>query len=254
MHKFNIIIPTLNSYKVLKNCVLSIKIQSYSNWKVIFVDGKSNKKHKDYLKAICKEDERFVYMKQKIYRKGIFGAMNQGIEIIDKKSWVFFLGSDDWLLDKFTLEKINKKIKKNYCIAKDFIVFRGLYFDINKNIYSRKAYFINAPKKTFFNNKEYKKLIFNGYTPPHQVTLFNSNSKFFNNIYNDNFKIAGDLEFFCRICQYKSLHIAMSTGGISNRKHLERFTEVFKCYWQNFKILFFMPFSNRYFNRIRDIL
>ena len=36
--------------------------------------------------------------------------MNQGIEIIDKKSWVFFLGSDDWFLDKFTLEKMAVKL------------------------------------------------------------------------------------------------------------------------------------------------
>ena len=46
MNKFSIIIPTLNSYKILINLVDSIKYQTWNKWEVIFIDGDSIKTHK----------------------------------------------------------------------------------------------------------------------------------------------------------------------------------------------------------------
>ena len=43
MNKFIIIVPTLNSYKILNNLVNSIKSQTWKNWKVFFIDGGSTK-------------------------------------------------------------------------------------------------------------------------------------------------------------------------------------------------------------------
>ena len=130
------------------------------------------------------------------------------------------------------------------------MICRGKYFDINKNIYSREAYFINKKGDSFINSYDHKKLIFQGFTPPHQTTLFNGNSKIIFNRYNDNFKIAGDLEFFCRIGKHKKLSILnspleivnISTGGISDTKHLLRLKEVIKCYFKYFKFRFILPF------------
>ena len=110
MNKFSIIIPTLNSYKILINLVDSIKSQTWNKWEVVFVDGKSYQNHKNYLKELCNRDKRFSFYEQAKSSKGIFGAMNQGLEIVDKNSWVLFLGSDDKLRDKFTLEKLSQKI------------------------------------------------------------------------------------------------------------------------------------------------
>ena len=91
-------------------------------------------------KDVITEREKIDAM---INRKGIFGAMNQGIDLIDKNCWIFFLGSDDWLLDELILEKIDQQIKKNNLSLKDFIVFKGKYFNPDKKIYSRNSYFIN---------------------------------------------------------------------------------------------------------------
>ena len=78
MNKFSIIVPTLNSYKILINLVNSIESQTWNKWEVVFVDGESNQKHKNYLKELCNRDKRFFFYKQLKSNKGIFGAMNQG--------------------------------------------------------------------------------------------------------------------------------------------------------------------------------
>ena len=41
-----IVVPTLNSFKILERLVKSLKAQSTNNWKVIFVDGYSKGTHK----------------------------------------------------------------------------------------------------------------------------------------------------------------------------------------------------------------
>lgn len=263
MNKFSIIVPTLNSYKVLINLVNSIESQTWNKWEVIFVDGESYQNHKNYLKKLCNRDKRFSFYEQSKSRKGIFGAMNQGLEIIDKKSWVLFLGSDDKLRDNFTLEKLNIKINSLSLKNIDLLICKGIYFDIKKNIYSRDAYFINKKYDSLLELKDYKKLIFKGYTPPHQTTLFNGNSKIISERYNENFKLAADLELFCRLAKFsKKLYIAnipleiisISTGGISNINNFLRVKEVIKCYLKYFKLSFIFPFFRRYYNRYQQIL
>lgn len=263
MNNFSIIVPTLNSYKLLINLVNSIKSQTWHKWKVIFIDGESNQNHKNFLKEICYRDQRFSFHKQKKSYKGIYGAMNQGIEMIDKNSWFLFLGSDDHLIDPFILEKINNKINSLESNNLDLLICRGKYFDIRKNIYSRDAYFINNKTDSFLNLKDYKKLIFEGYTPPHQTTLFNSSSKIISEKYNENFKLAADLELFCRLAKSsKKLYIAnisleiisISTGGVSDINHFLRLKEVIICYLKHFKFRFIFPFFRRYYNRLKQFL
>ncbi len=263
MNKFSLIVPTLNSYKILTNLVNSIESQTWPNWEVIFIDGESNQNHRNYLKELCYRDKRFSFYMQTKHNKGIFGAMNQGLEIVDKNSWFLFLGSDDKLRDKFTLEKLNIKINSSGLNNMDLLICRGIYFDKTKNIYSRDAYFINKKNHFLLNLEDYKKLIFKGYTPPHQTTLFNGKSNISLERYNENYKLAGDLELFCRIaknnkklfisiCSFELIVIA--TGGVSDINHLLRLKEVIKCYLKYFKFRFIFPFIFRYYNRLKQIL
>ena len=54
-----IIVPTLNSHKVLVRLVNSLISQKFKDWRVIFIDGKSSLKHINYLKKLSKKDKRF---------------------------------------------------------------------------------------------------------------------------------------------------------------------------------------------------
>ena len=50
-----IIVPTLNSYKLLNDLIKSLKKQSFKNWKLIFIDGGSDLNHIEFLKKIQKK-------------------------------------------------------------------------------------------------------------------------------------------------------------------------------------------------------
>ena len=261
MNKFSIIVPTLNSYFILEDLVNSIKYQTWQKWDVVFIDGGSSEKHINYLEEICKKDNRFSFFKQSKANKGIFGAMNQGIEVVDKNSWLIFLGSDDKFLNNYILEKLNLKINKLDLNNIDLLICRGRYFDIKKNIFTRKAIFTDSKVDSFLNLDDYKKLVFKGFTPPHQSTLIRGKSKILSNGYNAKYRLAGDLEFFCRLTKTNQLSIVnfpidivhISTGGISDRENFLRIKEVLRCYAKYFKFYFFFPFILRYLNRLNQI-
>ncbi len=257
MNKFHLIVPTKNSYKILNKLINSVKKQTHENWSVIFIDGNSSKEHKDWLKEFCKKDKRFFYSKQRKIYQGIYGAMNQGLQFIEKNSWVLFLGSDDWIIEPNTFEKLNKNLKSLSTQNLDLVVCKGKYFRLNKSFY-RNSFFTKKFKDEEINLKTFKNLLFRGLTPPHQATLMRSTIFSAEYKYDDNFIIAGDLDFFCKLCNKENLSIflldlfivSISCGGISSRNHLKRFSEVLKSYISLFDKLFFIPFLNRYFLKI----
>ena len=262
MNKFQIIVPTLNSYFLLSKLIKSLKSQTWKNWKVIFIDGDSDYKHIKWLKSQCKKDKRFIYIHQRDKKKGIFGAMNQGIESIDKNNWILFWGSDDWVFDKNIFEKLNKKIKNNFLEELDMIICRGQYINTLKKLSSRKTFFINNKKDFYLEKDEYRKLLFLGYTPPHQATLINPKLFLSGTQYNEKLKIAADLDFFCNVSKLNKLKLAIfnfnlvkiSSGGISAKYTSKRLKEVIHCYIKHFGVLFFIPLILRYVNKISQKL
>ena len=58
MNSILIIVPTKNSTKYLGKLIDSLLDQDDPNWRVIFIDFKSQKSHKLYLKNICKQDSK----------------------------------------------------------------------------------------------------------------------------------------------------------------------------------------------------
>ncbi|MBO7490599.1 MAG: glycosyltransferase [Bacteroidales bacterium] len=98
---FSIIIPTFNSSKYIKRCLDSIVGQSLVQWEALIMDGGS----KDDTTIIAKSynDQRIsVYSEPD---NGVYDAMNKGI---DKATgnWLYFLGSDDYLLNNDILSQI----------------------------------------------------------------------------------------------------------------------------------------------------
>ena len=61
---FLIIVPTFNSYNDLKRLFVSIKSQTFQQWRVLFIDGNSTDHHKKWIKQ-CTEDERFMVINEK---------------------------------------------------------------------------------------------------------------------------------------------------------------------------------------------
>ena len=106
-YKISIITVTKNSEKFLKDCILSVKKQSYKNYEHIIIDGNSSDKTNKIIKSFKG--------KIKFYKnhndKGLYDAMNLGI----KKSsgeLIGILNSDD-IYFKNTLKIVNSYFNKN---------------------------------------------------------------------------------------------------------------------------------------------
>ena len=124
--------------------------------------------------------------------------MNQGIEFADKENWILFWGSDDWAFENKTFENLNKKIIENSLNDFDMVICHGNYVNQKNKKLSRKTYFLNNKRDFIINKQQYRKLLLFGLTPPHQTTLINP--KLFINglIYDQDLKIAADIELFCK--------------------------------------------------------
>ena len=102
MFKILIIVPTKDSWLKLPSLINSLKEQTDCNFRVIFIDYKSSKKHYKYLNDICNSDQKYTYIIQS-ENTGIFGAMNEGLNYAEDNEWVLFWG---FLLISFLLIEI----------------------------------------------------------------------------------------------------------------------------------------------------
>ena len=139
--------------------------------------------------------------------------MNEGIRKANG-DLILILNSDDILNSNTIIEETIKKIKKN----PNYDVFLGnvVYFSFNN--YSKIIRFFKA------SNSRVKNLL-NGDMPPHPASFIKKKIYDKYGLYNTNFKIASDFDFFLRIfkkhkVKFKILEnqiVRMRTGGASDQ-------------------------------------
>ncbi|WP_075506994.1 glycosyltransferase [Prochlorococcus marinus] len=255
-----IIVPTLNSYKVLPRLIKSLKIQSYKDWELLLVDGNSSKIHEEWIIDCCRKDLRINYIKQEDKYKGIYGAMNQGTTYARESDWIFFWGSDDWACSEKTFFNVmnifNKYKKNNYKNLPHLIIGRGIYIDSINGKEKRLSKFDESKK--FIKRSRYLRKIFFGETPPHQGTLIGPRARLETPLFNDKFLLTADLYFMLNLSKLKDLKVEIikedivyiEDAGVSARFMKLRIIEVIKTYFIFFKFFFFIPFFARYIRRI----
>jgi glycosyltransferase involved in cell wall biosynthesis len=126
---FSIIIPTFNSANTIQNCISSIINQSFFNFEILIIDGKSsdntikiiNSFFHSRIQIICEKD------------KGVYDAMNKGLKLA-KGEWVLFLGSDDMLYDNKVLEDVYSHITKNKINS---VIYGNVVFNGNAPSWAR---------------------------------------------------------------------------------------------------------------------
>ena len=127
-YKIAIIIPNFNYEHTIEKCLNSILDQTYKNYEIISVDDCSTDNsvtvakntYANYLKKqLCgfdsinelKKDNQFkiVQLKQKRLNGG---ARNEGyLYVSNDTDYIYYVDSDDWLIDNYALEKINIKLQ-----------------------------------------------------------------------------------------------------------------------------------------------
>ena len=245
-----IIVPTKNSTKYLEKLVNSLINQDDPNWRVIFIDFYSEKSHKIYLKSLCNQDNRFTIKKQ-ISKTGIYGAQNIGFKYCKVNEWMLFWGSDDYPSNRKVISNIRGIILKNK--NHDLLIFKGRFVDLKTGKEKSKHHFTKLKTRNLDKNT-YKKLLFFGFRQSHQGSLINPRLNLKGLKYDEKLELAGDLNFYfdCAnrnklISKIVSINIVdIGIGGISRKKHFQRFREVIYIYWKNFRFLFLIPFFLRY--------
>lgn len=103
----SIIVPVYNSENFLKNCLNSIKAQSYTNYEVLIVDDGSTDCSYSIAREFQEKDCRFKVFKQD--HQGIVGARNYALDKV-KGRYIAFVDSDD-TVTPYYLESLKHSIE-----------------------------------------------------------------------------------------------------------------------------------------------
>ncbi len=116
-----IIIPTYNSENTVKNAIDSILNQTFTEYEILIIDNQSRDETIPVVQQYMLNNNSVRYISEK--DNGIYDAMNKGISLA-KGEWVYFLGSDDRLFGKDTLEEIFSN--------KDNLLVQVLYGNVSR--------------------------------------------------------------------------------------------------------------------------
>lgn len=253
-----IVVPTLNSFKELPTLIGSLRDQSWSNWKLLFVDGPSEIRHRDWLVQCCAIDSRCSWVEQSIDQPGIFGAMNQGFSLADPEDWVLFWGSDDWAAAPSVLEDAIRFIAKEKNIY-DLFICTGRYADASTGLLGRTTVF---QTEGVLNCSQFRRALWFGASPPHQATWFGPGARAKLDHYASGFRLAADLDYFLQLSRHPGLCVScfdlelvhMADGGVSGKQTKRRLLEVRRAYRRAFPWCWLFPYAFRYIKRISSLL
>lgn len=131
---FSIIVPVYNVENYIRECVDSILIQNLENYELILIDDGST----DSSGIICDEYQKKNPQIKVIHKRngGLSDARNAGIDAAGGR-YLWFLDSDDFLLDKNAFMIISEMIKKR---NPDVIFFSYRKYYENSHRYSESMY------------------------------------------------------------------------------------------------------------------
>lgn len=131
--KFSIIIPNYNNAEWLDKCLSSVSNQTYKNYEVIFVDDMSTDNSVDIAYQYVEKIKHFTIIQNRSKRYN-GGSRNVGI-LETTGDYIVCIDSDDWLIDEFVLEKLNKFIRNEDLIRTGYFLYseKNTFKDIPKH-------------------------------------------------------------------------------------------------------------------------
>lgn len=111
----SIIIPVYNAEKYIANCYHSLKIQSYKNLELVFVDDCSTDRSYEILNQISINDSRVVLLKMP-KNSGVSAARNLGLDKC-KGDLIGFCDADDTYEENMVLNMVSIMVKENADIS-----------------------------------------------------------------------------------------------------------------------------------------
>lgn len=103
--KVSIIIPIYNAEKYLRQCLESIKNQTYTNFECLCVDNNSTDESLNIILEFTQRDNRFLYLQE--VNPGPSAARNLGLDYVSGK-YVIFIDADDYIDVEYLSTYINE--------------------------------------------------------------------------------------------------------------------------------------------------
>ena len=229
--EITIIVVSLNTKIGTIKTVNSILIQSYKNYEILVIDGKSNDGTVEFLR---KNRNKINFISQK--DKGIYFAMNKGVKLA-KSNWIIFLNSGDI----FSSSKVLQNFIKNKDTENADIVYGDTI--VKNKLFDR---FLLGKKFTTVSTK----------MPFCHQSVFVKTEILKKKLFKTKYKIASDFDFFYKLFKknkkFYYLDSAISktiTGGISDKKRFICLLEYFHIFYKdrNYLNTFLLFFDLIYF-------
>lgn len=99
----SVIIPIYNAEKYIKQCIESVRIQTYSNLELICINDSSTDNSISIIQKLSQKDQRILIIQNKV-NKGLSYSRNIGIQH-SHGEYILFLDSDDVLIEN-AIEKL----------------------------------------------------------------------------------------------------------------------------------------------------
>ena len=202
--KFSIITVCYNAASTISATLNSIIAQQHVELEVIVIDGASTDGTVDIVRGFGNSINHFISETD----NGIYDAMNKGVRLATGDV-IGFLNADDFYVSNSVLEKIQHGFKTNKTT-----VVAGAVEQINA---------LGQTKRIICSESYVKNGFCWGMMLPHPAT-FVSKSLFDRvGIFATKYKIAGDFDFFVRLCCHPDFHLTtleetivkMRIGGVS---------------------------------------
>ena len=105
----DILIPLYKNETYIKDCIESIKKQTYKNYHVYIIDDGSPDNSYNVVKELIKDDSRFSITTRE--NRGVSTTRQELIDL-STNEYIMFIDSDDYLYEDATLEKMINAIKQ----------------------------------------------------------------------------------------------------------------------------------------------
>jgi glycosyltransferase involved in cell wall biosynthesis len=201
----SICIPTYNGREHLKECIDSIRAQTFGNFEVVICDDQSSDGTLDFARELAQGDERFRFI-QNPRRFGLVGNWNNCVAV-SRGEWIKFVFQDDLLLP-LCLERMTTVTGKSNAL---FVACRrGFQFEPGTTDAAREVYAANADKiEEFFSKSDtvapgafgekIREEVGNNFVGEPTATLIHRQLFMQNGGFNENLINTCDLEYWCRI-------------------------------------------------------
>lgn len=202
--KISIITINYNNKKGLDKTIQSVMSQTQTDYEFIIIDGASTDGSSELIESYAEKLDYWISEPD----SGVYNAMNKGIKIANGE-FVIFMNSGDTFYSNSVLEKVNP------LLGDEFDIYYGDNYKIKPNSKRKKTY----PEKLSFS-------FFYSSCINHQSTFIRKQLFFDYFLYDENFKIVSDWEFFIYIIcienrPYKYLQMTICNydfTGISSLK------------------------------------